>query len=108
MNESSIEREVMRRVYRIAILRILISGVIFALALTGLALYGIGREVWVAMVFENGPAGFFPHLGYLLYAFFHTRLIVQALVVIALAAALYLAREFARLLALLIAPDRLT
>jgi hypothetical protein len=98
MNDiSPIEAVVMRRVRRIALLRILISGGILAFALALLALYGLGREVWVARVFENGPHGFFPGLGYLVYAFLHTRFVVQGLCVVAFASFLFLAREVVRL-----------
>ncbi len=70
MNEQSqIEINVMQRVHRISKLRVLISGGVFALTLALLALYAIGREVWVARVFENGPQTFSGHALYLLYAF---------------------------------------
>jgi len=96
MNESEIEKVVMRRVRRISILRIVISGAVFAVTLGLLALYGLGREVWVARVFTNGPQGFLGHLLYLLYAFEHTRFVVQVLAVICAISILYLAREVAR------------
>ena len=102
--QTNIEKTVMRRVRRISLLRIVISGGVFALSLALLALYGIGREVWVAMVFRNGPQDFFGHAAYLLYAFEHTRFVVQALSLVCLASIVYLARETARLLANLFAP----
>lgn len=94
----------MRRVRRISLLRILISGGIFALALALLALYGIGREVWVAMIFRNGPQDFFGHTLYLVYAFEHTRLVVQGLILVCLISLIYLARETARLLTTVFTP----
>ncbi len=97
-DETNVEKIVMRRVRRISLLRILISGGIFALALALLALYGIGREVWVAMIFRNGPQDFFGHTLYLVYAFEHTRLVVQGLILVCLISLIYLAREIARLL----------
>jgi hypothetical protein len=97
MNESAIEKVVMRRVRRIALLRMIISGAVFAITLALLALYGIGREVWVAEVFRNGPQSFTGHALYLLYAFEHTRFVVQALVLICLLSLCYLIREFGRL-----------
>jgi hypothetical protein len=103
---SAIERAVMRRVRRIAILRMIISGALFALALALLALYGIGREVWVARVFENGPQTFSGHLLYLLYAFLHTRFVVQALCLIGLGSFLFLVREAARLFSDTLTPQR--
>ena len=99
MNETTnIERVVMRRVYRISWLRIVISGSVFSLALALLTLYGLGREVWVARVFDNGPDDLIGQAFYLIYAFEHTRFVVQGLVVICIASFLFLARELARLL----------
>ena len=104
-NPSSIEQHVMRRVHRIAILRIVISGSIFALTLALLALYALGREVWVAKVFENGPQSPLGHALYLVYALEHTRFVVQALALVCLGSVLYLARETARLFATMLAPS---
>lgn len=104
--ESNIERVVMRRVYRIAVLRPIISGITAALLIAIVALYGIGREVWVAKVFENGPQGFVGKSQYFVYAFDHTRLIVQSLVLVTLAAVMYLARESARLIERVLVPAR--
>ena len=107
MNEqSAIEKMVMRRVRRIALLRILISGGVFAITLALLALYGLGREVWVAMVFNNGPQSPMAHGLYLLYAFEHTRFVVQALVLVCAASAIYLARETARFISSTISVSR--
>ncbi len=106
MNESNIERVVMRRVRKIAILRMIISGVVFAVSLALLSLYAIGREVWVAMVFKNGPAGFAGHALYLLYAFEHTRFVVQILAVVCAASIVYLARETASLISTTFTPAR--
>lgn len=92
-DRSDIERIVMQRVRRISWLRLIISGVVFSLATALLALYAVGREVWVAKVFENGPQDPFGHFLYFVYAFEHTRFIVQALVVLALVSFLYLAKE---------------
>lgn len=96
----------MRRVRRIAILRIVISGGVFAATLALLALYGIGREVWVARVFENGPQDFVGRALYLLYAFEHTRFVVQGLVLIAAGSFLFLTREVVKLLSNPLAPAR--
>lgn len=105
-NESNIEAVVMQRVRRMHILRMIISGAVFAVTLALIALYAIGREVWVARVFENGPQGFFAHSLYLVYAFEHTRFVVQALVVVCLASVVYLARETARLISGVVVPIR--
>jgi hypothetical protein len=94
--QSNIERIVMQRVHRISVLRIIISGAVFAITLGLLALYGIGREVWVARVFENGPQGFIGHLLYLGYALQHTRFVVQVLALVCAGSFIYLAREIIR------------
>lgn len=101
---SQLEENVMRQVRRIRILRLIISGAVFAVTATLLALYGIGREVWVARVFENGPQDFMGHLSYLVYAFEHTRFGVQAMVLVCVGSFVYLAREITRSLGALIAP----
>lgn len=93
---SHTERIVMRRVRLMRLLLLVLSTVTLAL-LTGVAaLWGIGKEVWVAKVFENGPGGFFDHIQYFRYAFLHTRGIVQALVVLTLVSSGFLVREAAR------------
>ncbi len=98
MNEpTKIERVVMRRVRTISVLRPLFSGGALAALILVAALWGIGREVWVAKVLANGPQDFFGHARYLGYAFEHTRLVVQALSLAVLAAMLYLARSAADL-----------
>lgn len=100
MNEqSNIERVVMRRVHTIHILRPFLSPAALAALVAVLALWGIGREVWVAKVFANAPHTFLGTAQYLTYAFDHTKIAVQALTLLTAAAALYLARETARLLA---------
>lgn len=105
-NPSGIERVVMRRVRLIRIIALILSTGALA-ALTALAaLWGIGKEVWVARVFENGPQGFFGRAGYLWYAFLHTRLIVQALAVLTLASFALLVRELVRVCADLVSPAR--
>ena len=63
-----------------------------------MALYGLGREVWVARVFANGPQGFVGHALYLVYALEHTRFVVQALALLCIGSVIYLARETARAL----------
>lgn len=97
-NPSSIEQVVMRRVRIIRVLRVALSNGVIALAVSLLALWGIGREVWVAKVLANGPQGLAGRLSYLLYAFDHTRLIVQVLALVTIAGVLTLARETARAL----------
>ena len=94
----------MRRVHTIRVLRPIVSGGALALVLATLALWGIGREVWVARVFQNAPHDFAGTSRYLVYAFDHTRLVVQALALLTLASIIYLARETARLASGILAP----
>ena len=102
-NPSNIERVVMHRVHTIRILRGVFSGTTAACLLLLLTLYGVGREVWVARVFENAPATFTEASRFWLSAFEHTRLVVQAL---ALASLIYLARATARLIGSVLTPAR--
>lgn len=96
----------MRRVYIMYALRPLVSaGALAVLVLTG-ALWGIGREVWVAHVLNNMPK--FTQVTALsrfwVYAFLHTHIIVQVLVLMSVFAIVYLAHTIARLIPLFILP----
>jgi hypothetical protein len=102
--QSKIEKNVMRRIYIIRVLKPVISSAALAALVCILALWGIGREVWVARVFENGPQSFIGHAFYLVYAFEHTRLIVQSLTLITLVSLMYLAREVARAILFIFTP----
>lgn len=88
----------MRRVRIIHSVRIA-APVLAASVLLALALWGIGREVWVAKVLENMPsyADVPGVLGFLSGAFLHTELAVQVLSILVLGALLWLARSFALL-----------
>lgn len=101
---TDIEKNVMRRVHTIRVLRAFISLDTLVALVFAAALYGIGREVFVAKVFANGPQDLAGHLQYLSYAFVHTRVIVQALTLTALVSVVYLARETARLLTSVLVP----
>jgi len=99
MNKTSISHTVMRRVHRIHVLRTIAApsaGVLVFL----FALWGIGREVWVAKVFENMPSVVnVPQvLSFVTNAFIHTDLMVQILSLLAVAALVWLASEMAHLL----------
>lgn len=105
-NHSDIERTVMRRVHLIRILKLVISTAVFATLAFAAALWGVGREVWVAHVFQNAPTGFGPLIAFYFAAFLHTRLIVQVLVLLTLASLLFLAREIVRFAFTLFSPSR--
>ena len=93
---TDIEKIVMKRVRRMRILLLILSTVVFATLTAVAALWGSGREVWVARVFENGPQDLSGRIEYLFYAFAHTRLIVQALSLLTLGSFVFLLREIIR------------
>lgn len=95
--ESRIEATVMRRVRRARMVRPFVS-VAPAVALFALALYGIGREVWVARVMENMPSDAYSIVGFFMQAFLTTELVVQVLILMLALAAVWFAREIARTL----------
>ena len=97
--QTNIERIVMQRVHLIRALRFAISSGVFSTLVTLLALWGLGREVWVAHVLQNAPANLLDLPRFYITAFIHTHLIVQVLILLALAALLFVAREIARALA---------
>ncbi len=96
----------MRRVLTIYYVRPLFSWFVICGLVLGISLWGLGREVWVAQVFSNGPRGFFNHSLYIVYAFENTRLVVQALTLLSVASVVYLARECARIIANIFVPTR--
>jgi hypothetical protein len=105
MNEqSNIERIVMRRILLIRVLRLVISTVVLAALTTIAALWGIGKEVWVARVFENAPLGIGDLPNFYFAAFMHTHFIVQILTLLTLASLIYLAWEIVRLIAHILIP----
>lgn len=97
-NETSIERIVMRRVRLIRVLRLIISTVVLAVLTSVAALWGIGREVWVARVLENAPQNSMDLPNFYIAAFLHTHFIVQVLTVLTLGSFCYLLVELARLI----------
>lgn len=107
-SRSDIERVVMQRVHLIRALRVAVSGGAFSTLVSVLALFGIGREVWVARVLHNAPSGLFDLPRFYFEAFLHTRLIVQALVVLMLASLLYVAYEIVRAIAVMSARAELS
>lgn len=103
---TNIERIVMHRVHLIRILKLIISTVVLAVLTAVAALWGIGKEVWVARVFENAPPNLDDLPNFYIAAFTHTNLIVQALTLLTLASLIYLAVETARLVIDLLKPSR--
>ncbi|MDE1919530.1 MAG: hypothetical protein KGH56_02400 [Patescibacteria group bacterium] len=103
-DRSDIERIVMRRVRLIRILGLIISTAVLAALTFIAALWGIGREVWVARVFENAPIDTAYLPSFFLAAFLHTRLIVQVLSVLTLASLIYLISEVARFVTGIVLP----
>ncbi|MEA2701737.1 MAG: hypothetical protein QOE22_446 [Candidatus Parcubacteria bacterium] len=96
-NSSNLSRNVMRRVRFVHAVRPFTSNAAGAIALLGISLYMLGREVFVAQVFRNVPAADLSSiLRFAEAAFLNTTFAVQALVVLALLAGLWLARECAR------------
>lgn len=95
---STIRRNVMRRVHTVHALRTVSSAPIVAGIVFAAALWGIGREVWVARVFENMPS--LAHADavarFFFAAFTNTEALVQVLVVLALIAFVWMARAAAR------------
>ncbi len=100
-NTSTIERIVMRRVHLIRVLRFVISGGALSMLVSTLALWGIGREVWVARVLQNAPANLLDVPGFYLAAFSHTHVVVQVLTLLVGASFCYLAYEVVRVAAFL-------
>ena len=99
---SRVSSVVMRRVRLIHALSPLMTAGSFAALLLLLALYGIGREVWVAHVLANMPPLF--QIGdvarFAVAAFVNTRFVVQVLSVVALGAFIWVMRDLVRLLPL--------
>ena len=105
-NQSPIERAVMRRIHIIRILWLVISTGTLAVLTLILALWGIGREVWVARVFQNAPTDFIHIPNFFIAAFGHTRLVVQVLALLTFASFIYLAQKTVRLIISTFAPLR--
>ena len=105
-NESTIEKTVMRRVRLIRILALVISTATLAVLTTITGLWGIGKEVWVAQVLLNDPDDLFELPWFYLDAFWHTSVLVQALIILTLVSLIFLAREVLRFLAPSFTSDR--
>ncbi len=97
-SNSSISANVMRRVRVIHTVRPLVSGTTLASFLFLLAVWGIGREVWVAHVIANMPStgDVTAVVRFFVSAFLNTRFVVQVLTVLAGGALVYAGSEFVR------------
>ncbi|MES2668406.1 MAG: hypothetical protein V4644_01795 [Patescibacteria group bacterium] len=97
MTDTTISRIVMKRVHRIHAIRMAAAPLGGAIVFL-IALWSIGREVWVAKVFENMPAllDVPAVLGFYTSAFLGTDLLVQACSVSAAASLIWIASELAR------------
>ena len=84
--ESRIEALVMRRAYRVRMLRPLVGAAPAAVVALA-SLWGIGREVWVARVIENMPEHAASLPGFFASAFLHTDFLVQVLALTTMACA---------------------
>ncbi len=92
---SSISSTVMRRVHVVHAVRPFLSGTALGSLLFLLAVWGIGREVWVSHVVQNlEQVGFASTINFLVSAFLNTRFIVQALTLIAAGALVYTVSDF--------------
>ena len=92
----------MRRVHTIRVIRPLLSNAALASALFLVSVVGIGREVWVARVFQNMPSmgNALAVAQFFLSAFINTRTIVQATILVAGIAFVWLMRDVVRTLSL--------
>ena len=104
--QTNIERNVMRRVRIIRILALIVSTATLAVLALIASMWGIGREVWVARVFQNAPADFIQLPTFFFAAFINTSILVQALVVLTLVSLLFLIRELSRALSSFFTPSR--
>lgn len=98
MTNSFVHQTVMRRVRTIHMLKSAASGIGASALLLVASLYLIGREVWVARVWENMPniADLAAFSRFFTYAFTHTHFSVQILILFVIFAALWLLRELGR------------
>jgi hypothetical protein len=95
---SAIKERVMSRVYTIHVFQKVFNAAVFSVVVFVLALWGIGREVWVARVFQNAPSltNFAALSHFYLAAFLDTRLVVQVLALLALGALVWLGYNLVR------------
>lgn len=97
-SNSRILNTVMRRVRIIRVLRPVASTTTLACGLLFLSLLGIGKEVFVAQVFENMPGNVAALGTFFISAFANTTLLVQGLSLTVLAAGVWFLRDVAQAL----------
>jgi hypothetical protein len=97
---SRVKAAVMRRVRTVHAMQQFFTTTTLSVAVFVLALWGIGREVWVARVFQNMPSltNLSAVANFYLAAFLDTRFIVQVLSVVTLGAFVWLTYNVFRLL----------
>jgi len=94
---SNLKHTVMLRVKAIRLMRPFVSDSAAALVLFLIALYQIGKEVWVAQVIANMPSVFDVSAlaQFFVAAFMNTEFVVQVLAILAAGAAVWVARALA-------------
>lgn len=99
MQNSKVMTNVMRRVHTIHVLQSPVTAIALAGILFILAMWGIGKEVWVARVFHNMPSlsDWDAVLRFYLAAFMDTRFIVQVLSILSIGAFVWLATNIVQL-----------
>jgi hypothetical protein len=95
---SRMKTRIMRRVRIIHILQSSVTTTVLSIGIFVLALWGVGREVWVSRVFQNMPSltNYSAVLHFYLAAFLDTRFIVQVLSILTLGAFVWLAYNVSR------------
>lgn len=96
IDQTNIERIVMRRVRLIRLLALIVSTATLAILTLTAALWGIGREVWVARILQNAPTDFTSVPSFYVSAFIHTNFFIQVLTLLTLTSFIFLVREIAR------------
>ena len=95
---STIERIVMQRVHLIRALRFAISSSVLSLLVVALALWGVGKEIWITRILTNAPTDVTLLPRFYTNAFIHTRPLVQILVLLTLGGLVVVIRETRRAL----------
>jgi hypothetical protein len=97
--DSNIHTTVMRRVHRIHTLRAVLGSAGASFFLLAASLYFIGREVWVARVFENMPhsSDALAIVRFFVEAFVTTDVAVQAFTLLSALAFAWMLREAGKL-----------